>query len=55
MTVNRQPSTPTNKYFYNFIKGIYLHFAKAGHLVMGEFPKLVNQAIANWLKVEVYN
>lgn len=39
----------------HFCKGTHLHFANAGHLVMAEFAELVNFAIADWLKDEVYS
>ncbi|MEA5505155.1 alpha/beta hydrolase [Halotia wernerae UHCC 0503] len=38
----------------HFVNGTHLHFANAGHLVMAECAELVNQAIADWLKQQVY-
>jgi pimeloyl-ACP methyl ester carboxylesterase len=33
----------------HFNQGRHLHFLEAGHIVMAEYPKLVNEAIAHWL------
>lgn len=38
----------------HFLNSTHLHVANAGHLVMAEFPELVNQAIADWLKQQIY-
>jgi pimeloyl-ACP methyl ester carboxylesterase len=39
----------------HFVNSTHLHFANAGHLVMAECGELVNEAIADWLKKQVYN
>jgi pimeloyl-ACP methyl ester carboxylesterase len=33
----------------HFNQGQHLHFPEAGHIVMAEYPKAVNEAIAQWI------